>query len=177
MDKEKFPMHEIKVDGIYATGKQYDLEILLPEDNREVIYGVVKDCSGHPIEDAVVKLVEILKFGDKEYRAPISHTFTDKEGDFTFGPLCPDRKYEIIIWANDIKHRKICVKPEKDFDCLKGQIIPKCKFDYDKHCYDKKDDECYKDYCDIKDDNYDKPNKKDINYKNILGKPENDEKE
>ncbi len=117
---------DVSVDGIFATGKQFDLEIILPEDNREVIYGVVRDCHGRPIEDAVVKLVEIIKMNGKEFRAPISHTFTDKEGDFTFGPLCPDRKYEIIIWANAVKHKKMCVRPEKDFDCLRGVIIPKC---------------------------------------------------
>lgn len=130
---EKNYYDDINVDGIYATGKQFDLEIILPEDNREVIYGVVKDCEGHPIEDAVVKLVEIIKMGGKEYRAPISHTFTDKEGDFTFGPLCPNRKYEVLIWANDVKHKKICVKPEKDFDCLKGCIIPTCKINTKPH--------------------------------------------
>lgn len=126
---DKIHHDDIEVDGIFATGKQFDLEIILPEDNREVIYGVVKDIKGHPIEDAVVKLVEVIRMGEKEYRAPISHTFTDKEGDFTFGPLCPNRKYEVIIWANDIKHKKVCVKPEKDFDCLKGYIIPSCKID------------------------------------------------
>lgn len=126
---DKIHHDDIEVDGIFATGKQFDLEIILPEDNREVIYGVVKDVKGHPIEDAVVKLVEVIKMGEKEYRAPISHTFTDKEGDFTFGPLCPNRKYEVIIWANDVKHKKICVKPEKDFDCLKGYIVPACKID------------------------------------------------
>lgn len=126
---ENFPHDDIHVNGIFATGKQIDLEILLPEDNREVIYGVVKDIKGCPVEDAVVKLVEVIKMGEKEYRAPISHTFTDKEGDFTFGPLCPNRKYEVIIWANDVKHKKLCIKPEKDYDCLKGCIIPTCKFE------------------------------------------------
>lgn len=128
MDDLRNHKDEILVDGIYATGKQFDLEIILPEDNREVIYGVVKDCKGCPIEDAVVKLVEVLTICNKQIRAPISHTFTDKEGDFTFGPLCPDRKYEIIIWANDVKHRKQCVRPERDFDCLKGSIMPRCDF-------------------------------------------------
>ncbi|MBR4110699.1 MAG: carboxypeptidase regulatory-like domain-containing protein [Clostridia bacterium] len=126
---DKIHHDDIEVDGIFATGKQFDLEIILPEDNREVIYGVVKDVKGHPIEDAVVKLVEVIKMGEKEYRAPISHTFTDKEGDFTFGPLCPNRKYEVLIWANDVKHKKRCVRPEKDFDCLKGYIVPSCKID------------------------------------------------
>lgn len=138
MDMEKCPRQDIEVDGIFATGKQFDLEIVLPEDNRDVIYGVVKDCHGRPIEDAVVKLVEVIRFDGRSYRAPISHTFTDKEGDFTFGPLCPDRKYEIIIWANNVKHRRLCVKPERDFSCLKGVIMPKCEY----KCEIKDDDCC-----------------------------------
>ena len=128
MDNEQYHqnLRDISVDGILATGKQYDLDIILPEDDREVIYGTVKDHHGRPIDDAVVKLVEVIRMDGREYRAPISHTFTDKEGDFTFGPLCPNRKYEIIIWANDVRHKRITVRPEKDFDCLKGYIMPKC---------------------------------------------------
>lgn len=137
MDNEQYFTKDINVDGILATGKQFDLEIILPEDNREVIYGVVKDCHGRPVEDAVVKLVEILNMGGREFRAPISHTFTDKEGDFTFGPLCPGRKYEIIIWANDVKHKKISVKPEKNFECLKGYLMSMPKCDYSGDCTEK----------------------------------------
>jgi hypothetical protein len=135
---ERFPRPEIEVDGILATGKQFDLEIILPEDKREVVYGIVKDCNGCPIEDAVVKLVEVIKFHDKKFRAPVSHTFTDKEGDFTFGPLCPDKKYELVIWKDAVKHKKICVRPHRDFDCLKGSIL-KCEYviDYKKPEYEK----------------------------------------
>ena len=41
-DKNVCPV--LNVDGVMATGKQYDLEINLPEDNRTVIYGIIKDC-------------------------------------------------------------------------------------------------------------------------------------
>ena len=143
MDNEQYypNMKDISVDGLLATGKQFDLDIILPEDDREVIYGVVKDRHGRPIEDAVVKLVEVIKMNGREFRAPISHTFTDREGDFTFGPLCPNRKYEIIIWANDVKHKRMTVRPEKDFDCLKGYILPKCELEDEKPHKDKDDKE------------------------------------
>ena len=32
----------LDVDGVISGGKQFDLDITLPEDNRDVIYGVVK---------------------------------------------------------------------------------------------------------------------------------------
>ena len=113
----------IEVDGILAGGTQFDLEITLPEDRRDVIYGVVKDCYRCPVQNAVVKLIEKCDKMGKEELLPVTHTFTNKEGEFVFGPLCPDRKYEIEIWANRVDHEAICLKPCHSFDCLKGKKI------------------------------------------------------
>ena len=120
MDFDKNICPIIDVDGVIAGGKQYDLEIKLPEDNRNVIYGIVKDCYGDPIEDAVVKLIEVVFDCGKEERKPVTHTFTDREGEFVFGPLCANKHYEIQVWANDVKHRKICAECHHKGKCLKG---------------------------------------------------------
>ena len=110
----------LDVDGVIAGGKQFDLDIVLANDHRDVIYGVVRDCFKEPVRDAVVKLVEIeYKCGKKELK-PVSHTFTDEDGEFVFGPLCPDRKYSIQIWVNDTKNIKICAKCHHEGKCLKG---------------------------------------------------------
>ena len=45
---------------------------------------MIKDCYKDPVCDAVVKLIEIAKECGKEVRRPVSHTFTDKEGEFVF---------------------------------------------------------------------------------------------
>lgn len=110
--------------GVITTGKQFDLDITLPKDNRNVIYGVVRDEYKEPVYNAVVKLIEVCKnnYG-KEERKPVSHTFTDKEGEFVFGPLCPDKYYEIQIWANKVTHSKICAKCKHEGNCLKGTDI------------------------------------------------------
>lgn len=110
----------IDVDGFIADGKQFDLDITIANDRRNVIFGVVRDNFKEPIRDAVVKLVEVdFKYGKKEIK-PVSHTFTNKEGEFVFGPLCSDKKYAIQIWKDDVKHIKICVKTRTDAKCLKG---------------------------------------------------------
>lgn len=167
--EEKRPCPKIDIDGMISNGKQFDLDITLPEDHRDVIYGVVNDCFKEPVRDAVVKLVEIVYDCGKEERRPVGHTFTDKEGEFVFGPLCPDRKYAIQIWVNDTKKIKICAKCHHEGKCLKGDKMKcdwfmeekydeckckdknkhdKCEFkDKDKHdeceCKDKdKHDEC-----------------------------------
>lgn len=125
-DKNVCPV--VDVDGIIASGKQFDLEIKLPEDNRNVIYGVVKDCYGDPICDAVVKLIEVVCECGKEERRPVSHTFTDKEGEFVFGPLCDNKFYEIQIWVDRVRHCKICTEVKHEGKCLKG-VKMDCKHD------------------------------------------------
>ena len=61
MDERKSePMCPIvDIDGFIADGKQFDLDITLANDHRDVIYGIVRDCFKEPVSDAVVKLVEI----------------------------------------------------------------------------------------------------------------------
>ena len=156
MEYEKPCCPVVKVDGAIAAGKQFDLDIVLPEDNRNVIYGVIRDCYKEPVCDAVVKLIEISMECGKEVRKPVSHTFTDKEGQFVFGPLCPNRNYEVEIWVNTVKHVKVCAKCNHTGGCLKGVKMDKCD------CYIKDDcrsceedcceDECCNDECCCKDD-------------------------
>lgn len=117
-DKNVCPV--VDVDGVIAAGKQFDLEIKLPEDNRNVIYGIIKDCYGDPIEDAVVKLIEVNSDCRDEDRRPVTHTFTDKEGEFVFGPLCPNKEYEIQVFASKVKHCKVCTECKREGKCLKG---------------------------------------------------------
>ncbi len=106
----------LDINGFIENGSQYDLDITLPEDNRDVVYGIVKNCYKEPIQDAVVKLIEICK----DERKPVSHTFTDKNGEFVFGPLCPNKHYSLEIWVNNVKHVKICKVCNCEGSCLKG---------------------------------------------------------
>ena len=158
--ENKKPCQILDIDGVISGGKQFDLDITLPEDNRDVIYGVVKNCFKEPVSDAVVKLVEIFYDCGKEERRPIGHTFTDCEGEFVFGPLCPGKQYAIQIWVNDTKKIKICAKCHHEGKCLKGDKHEKCDcfLESDK-C--NKHDKCDKfDKCD-KWDKFDKCDKHD----------------
>ena len=136
MNKPHCPV--IDINGKIASGKQFDLDIRLPEDNRDVIYGVIKDCYQNPVKDAVVKLIEIDFKDCKKKRLPVSHTFTDKYGEFVFGPLCPGKEYAIDIWVDDARHYKVCAECRFEGKCLKGEHTDKC------NCMDKFDDKCNK---------------------------------
>ena len=138
MEQEKNECPIIKVDGFIEKGKQFDLDIVVPEDDRNVIYGVLKNKHGDPIKDAVIKLIEIIHENGRKERRPVSHTFSDKDGEFVFGPLCPDRKYEIQIWVDNVKHYKIkkdcnmekknCLKGLKTIDCDETDFKPEFPF-------------------------------------------------
>ncbi len=138
--EEKKPCQEIKVDGFIEKGKQFDLEINLPEDNRDVIFGIIRDCYKEPVEDAVIKLIEVSHDCGKEERKPVSHTFTDKDGEFVFGPLCPDKKYELQIWADKVRHCKQCIDCKRHGKCLKGVKL-ECR-DFKPSCKDEKPEMC-----------------------------------
>ena len=96
-------------------------------------------------KDAVVKLIEVVCDKGHEEKRPVSHTFTDCDGEFVFGPLCHNKMYEIQLWVDNVKHVKICAKCEhRDENCLKGVNMDSCK-DLRPICCDKCDDKCDKD--------------------------------
>lgn len=142
----------VDVDGFIEKGKQFDIDVRLPEDERNVVYGVIRDSKGMPISDAVVKLIEVCQ----DERKPVSHTFTDCEGEFVFGPLCPNKSYSIQIWVNQVKHVKICKVCNHDGRCLKGvklhceneYFMPKEKHEeeHEEKC-DKENEEKYECEC------------------------------
>lgn len=138
-DKKECPL--VEVDGVVSSGKQFDIDITLPEDNRSVIYGVIKDAYDEPIKDAVVKLIEVDKDCGKEERKPVTHTFTDENGEFVFGPLCANKLYEVQVWADKVKHKKICTTCHHKGKCLKGvKLDCDCKEHFPKH-----EEDCKKD--------------------------------
>lgn len=147
MEFEKYEIcdkkESLEVSGVIEGGKQFDLDIKLPEDNRNVVFGIVKNQYGDPISDAVVKLIEVAKDIQGDNRKPVSHTFTDKHGQFVFGPLCPHKHYAVEIWVNRVEHVKICEVCKHKGKCLKGVDLDcdnHCKSDYeDCFCYEKKD--------------------------------------
>lgn len=147
----------VSVDGFIEKGKQFDVEITVPEDNRNVIYGLLKNQYHEPLRDAVIKLIEVSHEYGKTERRPVSHTFTDKNGEFVFGPLCPDKKYEIQIWYNAVKHIKVCEDCSRKQECLKGVELGPCpkhiphEEDYEQE-YKKESEENHEEKCEKKQD-------------------------
>lgn len=96
----------------------------------------------------------------------VTQYFTDKEGEFVFGPLCANKSYAIEIWVDQVKHCKICAEGKHEGKCLKGVKLD-CKHDFscckpcEKKCEDKCEKKCeekYEDKCEKKcEDKYEKP--------------------
>ena len=130
----------------FSTGCNQQINAIarIENEDRCAILGTVVNNSGRAIADAVVVL---LKVTDRcSIPTPITHTFTDKQGQFVFGPLCANKFYEIEIWANKVKHSKLCTTCKHHGKCLKGVDMKECDcfLNDKKDCMPKKDDDCFK---------------------------------
>ena len=92
----------VKYQVYTKENEQIEAEIIVPEEKRCVIHGIVKNSIYIPIKDAVVKLFDGDETSDFYDMKPLTYTFTDEHGEFLFGPLSPNKNYVIKVWYNDI---------------------------------------------------------------------------
>lgn len=91
----------------FSTGcnQQINAVAKIENEDRCAILGTVVNNGGRAIADAVVVL---LKVNDRcSIPTPITHTFTDRYGQFVFGPLCPNSTYMLKIYKDDINVENI----------------------------------------------------------------------
>jgi hypothetical protein len=106
-------MSQVAEFNLYVGESQcIDATFQLPPETRSVVRGVVIDCCGNPIENAVVTIMEedVCECGEAMTQASSNHptlrliaqAFTDHCGQFFIGPICADREYRIMVWVNNI---------------------------------------------------------------------------
>lgn len=97
-----------KFEFFTKENEQIDATIKVYEEKNSVIHGVVVDCKNKPVKNAVVKLLEKINTPQGIKLIPLTHAFTDSCGQFLFGPLCPNKKYVLKVWYNNVSIRTIC---------------------------------------------------------------------
>ena len=91
----------------FSTGCNQQINAIAKIENEDrcAVLGTVVNNGGRAIADAVVVL---LKVNDRcSIPTPITHTFTDRYGQFAFGPLCPNSTYMLKIYKDDINVENI----------------------------------------------------------------------
>lgn len=95
--------------------EERDVCIVLDEEKRAVIHGVVKFPNGKPVKGAVVKLFykndPCVCYGECEL-TPITFTFTDDCGRFLFG-VDSEKDYAILVFyykPEEVTPHKIDIK-------------------------------------------------------------------
>ncbi|HWT75562.1 MAG TPA: hypothetical protein VN258_12725 [Mobilitalea sp.] len=106
-----------------GENEQIETVIVIPEEHRSIIHGIVKNQCHKEIKDAVVKLYECVEHHEEHNLKPLTHTFTDECGQFVFGPLWPCKSYVIKVWINDVKVRELVIQPEES-GCPKETYDP-----------------------------------------------------
>ena len=109
----------------FKTGEnqQFDAKINLRKDRRSCVFGTVVGEYGMPVADAVVKLLQV---NEGELPIPLTHTFTDKNGQFLIGPLCPNTTYMLKVYKDDVDPKELCGCPDEDGSCISSATVCKC---------------------------------------------------
>lgn len=97
--------------------EQIDAVIKISKERRSCIYGTILDEDGDPVADAVVKLLQVTNCG--KGIVPLTHTFTDQYGQFLLGPLCPNQRYMLKIYKDNITIRYEPINAS----CYEGKCI------------------------------------------------------
>jgi protocatechuate 3,4-dioxygenase beta subunit len=95
----------------FTPGKNERVEavVTVPEEKRSIVHGTVYDADGKKIKDAVVRLF----LYEENKTTAAGDTFTDADGEFTFGPLLSDKNYMVKVYVNGVTLRELNVKPLK----------------------------------------------------------------
>ena len=114
--------------------QQINACVRIQRENRSALIGVVVDECGTPVEDAVVALYKLT--GSCGAPQAISHTFTDRFGQFCFGPLCPDNTYMLKITKDSVEIKEVTLNcscnpggclGEEDDDCSSSSSSSCCE--------------------------------------------------
>ena len=130
-----------KFEFCTKENEQIDAIIKVYEEKNSVIHGLVVDCKNKPVKDAVVKLLEKIKTPYGIKLIPLTHAFTDSCGQFIFGPLCPNKKYVLKVWYDNVSIRNICFDNsdcDEDCSCIQSghnTNYPTCDCNHESHSH------------------------------------------
>lgn len=91
-----------KVEINNNQDKLLDTDIIIPEETESTIHGEVIDEMGRFIKNVFIELAEI-EGEDKNTQIPLKllhYSYTDKYGQFAFGPINTSKKYTLKIWID-----------------------------------------------------------------------------
>ncbi len=103
------PLYPMKFAFTPGKNERIEAVVTIPKEQRSIVHGTVYDMDGEKIKDAVVRLY----LQEEQKLTPVSHTFSDGEGEFLFGPLASEKNYVVKVYVNGVTLREITVKPKR----------------------------------------------------------------
>lgn len=102
------PLYPMKFAFTPGKNERIEAVVTIPEEQRSIVHGTVYDLDGKTIKDAVVRLF----LCEENSLIVVSHTFTDADGEFIFGPLTADKNYVVKVYVNGVTLRELTIKPK-----------------------------------------------------------------
>lgn len=79
-----------------AANERVETTVHIHPDRRPALLGTVLDAAGKPVEAA---LIAVYRSGGADAPdTPVGSLYTDALGQFAFGPLEPDRLYQVRVF-------------------------------------------------------------------------------
>lgn len=103
------PLYPMKFAFTPGKNERIEAVVTIPKEQRSIVHGTVYDIDGEKIKDAVVRLY----LHEEDKLLPVSHTFSDSEGEFLFGPLAAERNYVVKVYVNGVTLRELTIKPRR----------------------------------------------------------------
>ena len=127
MEFEKYEKKEkLEITGFIEKGKQFDLDITLPEDNRNVIYGVIKDYNykTNYLEVEGISNTESVSVGDYVYTSGLGGVFPSGILIGKVSEITTDEYNEVIERAEEIIEElvSLILMQEEEINDLKNKI-------------------------------------------------------
>jgi hypothetical protein len=103
------PLYPMRFAFSPEKNDRVEAVVTIPEETRSIVHGTVYDADGNRVKDAVVRLF----LCEEKKCVPVSHGFTDEEGEFVFGPLHSNKNYLVKVYVNGVTLREMRLRPKK----------------------------------------------------------------
>ncbi|MGL4655764.1 MAG: carboxypeptidase-like regulatory domain-containing protein [Sarcina sp.] len=84
------------------------LDLTVEKANGVRVWGQVKDCSGMPVANVLVKLVKVMHYCGRQEYVGVAHTVSDCNGFYQFDLTnCEEADYKVLVSKSAVGNERV----------------------------------------------------------------------